>query len=139
MVRVRDEGVFDAPIDRIWKYLNDAPSHQHSITKLGPVLEQKGNAIKIAGQVKNPDGTWRKETYVMTMNPPTSFTLETVDGPMKGTKHTHTYTPQGNHTKVVVEGDFVNPGMDDAATRKAVLSYFETMFNEDNATLRKYK
>ena len=140
MVHVRDEGVFDAPIEKVWKYIQDMPNHQHQSTRLGPVLEQKGAALKIAGQVRNPDGkTWRKETYLMTLNPPLSFTLETLDGPMKGTKHTHSYTAQGDRTKVVVEGEFVNPSVDDANLRKGTLAYFEEVFSEDQASLRKYK
>jgi hypothetical protein len=45
----------------------------------------------------------------------------------------------GNKTKVLVEGDFTAQGMDDAATKKAVLGMFEMVFNEDNANLKNYK
>ena len=140
MVRIRDDGVFDAPIEKLWKYIGDAPSHQHRAIQLGQPVNQKGNAMTFKAKTLNPDGkTWRTETLVMTMNPPKGFTLETLDGPMKGTKHTHTYTAQGEKTKVVVEGDFFMQGADEAATRKGVLSYFAQTFAEDNAALQKYK
>jgi hypothetical protein len=64
---------------------------------------------------------------------------EVIAGPMKGTKHTHTYTPMGSKTKVVVEGDFVAQGLDDASTKKSVLAMLEMVFNEDNANLQKFK
>jgi hypothetical protein len=58
---------------------------------------------------------------------------------MKGSKHTHTYTPMGQKTKVVVEGEFTAQGLDDAATKKSVLAMLEMVFNEDNANLQKFK
>ncbi len=59
---------------------------------------------------------------------------------MKGSKHTHTYTPLGNKTKVVVEGEFVvPPGMTENAVRKNVLDYFAMTFEEDNSAVKKYR
>ena len=75
----------------------------------------------------------------MTMNPPTSMYTEVLSGPMKGSRHTHTYTAMGPKTKVVVEGEFVAQGMDDASIKKAVLGMLEMVFNEDNANLQKFK
>jgi hypothetical protein len=77
--------------------------------------------------------------WKMGFNPPKGFSLEITSGPMKGTKHTHTYTPMGNKTQVVVEGEFIAQGMDDASLKKAALGYLEQIFNEDGANLRKFK
>ncbi len=79
------------------------------------------------------------ESWKIAMSPPKSMSTEILSGPMKGTKHTHTYTPMGSKTKVEVEGDFIAQGMDDASTKKAVLSMLEIVFNEDNANLQKFK
>jgi hypothetical protein len=65
--------------------------------------------------------------------------MEFLSGPIKGSKHTHTYTPMGNKTKVVVEGEFVAQGVDDATMRKNALGMLEQLFNEDSANLRNYK
>jgi len=89
--------------------------------------------------IKNPDGSWYRENWKMSFNPPKSFDIEILSGPMKGTKHTHTYTPMGNKTKVVVEGEFIVQGADEALVRKAALGMFEKVFNEDSANLRSYK
>jgi hypothetical protein len=139
MVHVIDDGVFDAPVDKIWKYINDQNSHQHGAVKFTKVLEQSGNSMTVDLEAKNPDGSWHKETWKMTMSPPKSHHTEVIAGPMKGSSNTHTYTPMGDKTKVVVEGDYYAQGMDDASTKKAVLAMLDVVFNEDNANLKKYK
>ena len=139
MVHVSDEGVFDAPLEKIWRYLNDDKGHQHSSAKMSKVIDQSDKGMTAEFEVKNPDGSWRKETWKMGFNPPKGFSLEVTSGPMKGTKHTHTYTPMGNKTKVVVEGEFIAQGMDDASLKKAALRNLELVYNEDSANLRSYK
>src|SRR4030065_317175 len=104
MVHIRDDGVFDAPIDRIWKYMNDPNAHQHGSFQVTKDLEQKGTGRPAEAGRKNADGTVNTEKIRMTMTPPKGYDFEYLSGAMKGTKHTHTYTPQGDKTKVVVEG-----------------------------------
>lgn len=33
MVHIKDEGVFDAPVEKIWRYIND-DEHSHSAVKV---------------------------------------------------------------------------------------------------------
>lgn len=139
MVHVVDEGVFDEPVDKIWRFLADDNSHKHDMVKTTRVMEQSDKGMTAEIEVKNPDGSWRKETWKMTFNPPTSFGIEVTSGMMKGTRHKHTYTPMGAKTKVVVEGEFVAQGMDDAALKKAAMAMFEQVFNEDTAQLKSFK
>ena len=131
--------MFDAPLEKIWRFLNDDNSHQHSSLKFSKVLEQTDKGMTAEVDVKRPGEPSHKETWKMSFNPPNGFSLEITSGPMKGTKHSHTYTPMGNKTKVVVEGEFVAQGMDDASLKKAVLGMFEQVFNEDSAALKNYK
>ena len=109
MVHIRDDGVFDAPIDKLWKYIQDNSAHQHGAFVVQKVLEQKGSAMTVEAKLGNPDGTFNVEKLRLDYHPPKGFDLEYLSGPMKGSKHTHTYTPQGNKTRVVVEGEFVVP------------------------------
>lgn len=139
MVHITDDGIFDAPVDKVWKYLNDQNGHEHSGVRFTKVLEQSSKGMTVELEVKNPDGTWHKETWKMTMNPPKSHHTEVLAGPTKGSSNTHTYTPMGDKTKVVVEGEFFAQGMDEASTKKAALAMYEMVFNEDNANLKKYK
>jgi ligand-binding SRPBCC domain-containing protein len=137
MVHLKDDGVFDAPLEKVWRYLNDQNDHEHSAVRFTEVLEQSGKGMTV--EVKHPDGSSHKETWKMTQNPPKGFSTEVLSGPMKGTKHTHTYTPMGDKTKVEVEGEFYGQGMDDASVKKAALGFLEMVFNEDNANLKKFK
>lgn len=139
MVHVSDEGIFDEPLEKIWRFLSDDKGHQHSSVKVSKVIEQSDKGMTAEYEVKNSDGSWRKEIWKMSFNPPNGFSIEITSGPMKGTKHTHTYTPMGNETKVTVEGEFIGQGMDDAMMKKAALMMFEQAFNEDSALLKKYE
>jgi len=139
LVHVKDDGVFDAPIDKLWKYFNDNAAHNHTSFQVTKVLEQKGNAQTVMAKTRNAQGGFDTEKFLMTVNPPKGFSLEYLSGAMKGSKHTHTYTAQGNKTRVDVDGEFVAPGMDEGALRKGVLAYFAQAFEEDNANLKKYK
>jgi ligand-binding SRPBCC domain-containing protein len=139
MVHVTDDGIFDAPVEKVWKYLNDDKSHSHKGMKFTKVIEQSDKGMTAELEVKNPDGSTHMETWKFAFNPPKSHTIEVISGPTKGSKHTHTYIPMGNKTKVQVEGEFMVQGMDDASTKKAVLAMFEMLFNEDSANLKNFK
>lgn len=138
-MHIKDEGVFDAPVEKIWRYINDEHGHSHSGMKVTGMRDQTEKGLTLDLEVKHPDGSTHMESWKITMNPPTSMSTEVISGPTKGSRHTHTYTPMGPKTKVVVEGEFVAQGMDDASIKKAVLGMFEVVFNEDNANLQKYK
>src|SRR5271157_93906 len=139
MVHLKDEGVFDAPIDKIWKFLQSNEEHEHKSVKMSKVLEKSDKGMTMEAEMKTADGKTAMETLKFTFDPPKGFTLETISGPMKGTKHTHTYTPMGNKTKVVVEGEFYGQGMDDNVVRKVALAMLAEVFDEDNAALKNFK
>jgi hypothetical protein len=138
MVFVVDEGVFDAPIDRIWKYLQSPQDHLHDSIPRTEVLEQEGNTVKIRQTLKTPAGK-EEAVQMMTMDPPFGFRLETLEGSQKGSRNVHTYVPMGNKTKVIVAGDFRMQGMDETQTKKAILDYLSMVFDEDNRNLQNLK
>ncbi len=142
MVHVKDDGVFDASIDKIWKYLNDDKPgvHNHRSIVGSRTVEEKGNAVTQEWEMRNPDGkTTRKETWKMVFNPPTGFEMESLAGVSKGTRYVNNYTPTGNKTRVQVDGEFHMQGMDEATTKKAALGFLAEVFDEDSASLRKYE
>ncbi len=142
MVQVRDDGVYDAPVDKIWKFLQDETPgvHNHRAIVGAKTLEQKANSVTQEWEMRNPDGKGtRRETWRMTFNPPGGFEMESLAGASKGTKYTHHYTPMGNKTRVEVQGDFKMQGMDEAATRKAALGFLAQVFDEDTQSLRNYQ
>jgi len=140
MVYLKDEGVFDAPLEKIWRFLqDDNADHEHRSVRFSKVLEKSAKVMVVEMDSVSPDGKAFKQTAKFTFNPPKGFDMEFLSGPMTGTKHTHTYTPMGTQTKVEVVGDFKIQGLDEQATRKAVLAQLEQLFDEDNSALRKYK
>ena len=142
MVRIHDEGVFDAPLEKIWRYIqDDTPGlHKHRAIPSTKVLKEEGNTVVQEMQIVNADGKgthW--ETWRLTMNPPRGYQVEATDGPNKGTTFSQVYTPMGPKTRVDVDGDWKVPGQDDATIRKMTLAFLEEAFNEDSAALKKYK
>lgn len=134
-----DAGVFDGPVDKIWKLIQ---AHTpENISKIHPayqrlnVLSQTANVIEGEFTIKTPEGT-RIDRVRLNLNPPTSQTLEWLNGPMKESKCTFTYKQEGLRTRVVADGDMRIQGMDDASTKKIVTEFFDMAFNEDNTYLR---
>lgn len=142
MAHVKDEGVFDASLETIWKFLQDQTPgvHNHRMIRGMKTIDQKGSSFTQECELVNPDGkTTRKETWRMVFNPPQGFEMEVLAGISKGTKYSHRYTPLGNRTRVDVEGEFHIQGMDEASTRKAALGFLSEVFEEDRASLGRYK
>src|SRR2546423_1080398 len=86
MVHIRDEGVFDAPLEKIWKYIgDDTPGlHKHRAIPSTKVLSEEGNVVVQEMQMLNADGKgthW--ETWRLTMNPPRGYQVEAIAGPTK--------------------------------------------------------
>ena len=137
MVYVIDEGgVFDAPMDKIWKYLQSG-EHQHTSMK---VLnrEVSGNSVVITSE-RNMMGKTVRVKVKNTLYPPFGMVQEHLEGPTAGSRAFLYYTPKANRTGVTVVGDYVMAGMDEKGTRNAILGQLQTVFDEDNANLGKMK
>lgn len=135
MVYLFDEGsIFDAPIDKIWKYL-PSDQHQHSSMKLLS-RESTGNAVVITGE-RNIMGKLVKTKIKNTLYPPFGFVQEHLEGPTAGSRAFVYYVPKGNKTAITVVGDFRLEGADEQRTKDAVLAQLQVSFDEDNANLKK--
>jgi len=138
-----DDGMFEAPLDKVWKYLNTPEDvHKHKAFKsFKPQGQPTGNVMSFKAEVFNPDGkTTHDEVYEMTMTPPKGFSTTVKTGPLSGAKFTHTYVAKGDKTQVILEGEFPTmPGMDEKQTRAALAQYFDAVFTEDNANIKKFK
>ena len=140
MVHVSDDGVFDAPLEKVWKYLNDDTGHEHSAMKFTKVLEQSDKGMTVELEVKHPDGSSHMETWKMTMNPPKGHSTEVLSRTNERLqKHTHIH-PHGkqNQSHTLKENSTRKAWMT-TATKKAVLAMYEMVFNEDNTNLKNYK
>jgi hypothetical protein len=138
MVYVLDEGSeFDAPLERIWKYLQAEGEHDHKAIKTLGFEQQGENVVVITSEVTMPNLPPVRNKLKLTMFPPFGFIQEYLEGPMSGTRAFQYYIPKGNRTGVTVVGDFVGKGMDDDSVKRMALGFLELAFNEDNENLRK--
>ena len=135
MVYLFDEGsVFDAPIDKIWKYL-PSDQHQHSSMKLLS-RESTGNAVVITGE-RNIMGKLVRTKVKNTLYPPFGFVQEHLEGPTAGSRAFVYYVPKGNKTTITVVGDFRLEGADEQRTKDVVLAQLQVSFDEDNTNLKR--
>ena len=138
MVYILDEGsVFDAPIDKIWKYL-PSDNHRHNSMKMISREMTSSNTVVITAE-RNIMGKTARTKIQNTLYPPFGFVQEHLEGPTAGSKAFVYYTPKGTKTGITIVGDFVLSGMDEKTTRDAIMAGFQVTFDEDNANLKNLK
>src|SRR6476661_10698205 len=140
MVFIEDrEGIFDAPIDKVWKL---AKAHAIEGAKIHPsaknvTTETINEQVFINSWEEGINGQSVKIKMKGTIFYPLGIALEVIEGPFAGSTYFIYYIPLGNNkTNVVVAGDFrsqsVDPVVnDDERLRSIVLSKFEKVFHED--------
>ena len=137
MVHLLDEGSeFDASVEKVWKYLR-SEDHNHPSFK-NVSREVSGNVVTITSE-RIIMGKPVKVKIRNTLYPPVGYVSEHLDGPTAGSRAFLYYVPKGEKTAVTVVGDFVIAGLDEKATRDAVLAQMQITFDEDNANLRRMK
>ena len=138
MVYILDEGAeFDAPLERIWAYLQSETEHEHKAIKPVSMEMQGDNVAILTVDVSMPDMPTTRHKFKSTYYAPFGFVQEYMEGPMTGTKSFQYYIPRGEKTGVTVVGNFVVAGMDDDMTKRIATSFLDLAFNEDNQNLRK--
>jgi hypothetical protein len=138
MVYILDEGsVFDAPIDRLWKYL-PSDEHRHNSSKLISREMVNSNTVAITSE-RNFMGKMVRTKVKNTLYPPIGFVQEHLEGPTAGSKAFVYYIPKGNKTGITIVGEFLLSGMDEKATKDALMAQFQVSFDEDNANLKNTK
>jgi len=137
MVFLLDEGgVFDAPVDAIWKYLQ-SEGHQHSSMKLIS-RELTGNAVVITAERSIMGKTVRMKIK-NTLYPPFGMVQEHLEGPTAGSRAFVYYIPKGDKTGVTAVGDYRLEGADEQRTKEAIMAQLQIVFDEDNANIKKVK
>jgi hypothetical protein len=138
MVYILDEGsVFEAPIDKVWKYL-PSDEHRHNSMKLISREMTSSNTVIITAE-RSIMGKMVRTKLKNTLYPPLGFVQEYLEGPAAGSKAFVYFIPKGNKTGINVVGEFVLSGMDEKATRDAIVAQLQVSFDEDNANLKNTK
>jgi hypothetical protein len=140
VVFIIDQGsVFDAPMDKVWKYLNEADQEQHAHASMTNVqYSQEGEHGIMSFETPGPGGMMMKQKLKITMLPPVGWVMEYLEGPLAGSKSMQFYHAMGNKTGVTVVGEFVSKMMPENQIHGAVMQQLETAFNEDQANLKKF-
>jgi hypothetical protein len=137
MVFIFDEGSkFKAPMAKVWELNASEGKHAHPSLR-NQKVEMQGEHAILTYETQNPDGTWSTSKTRTTAYPPVGVVLEVIEGPLAGSKSFQYYTPKGNDTGVTVVGEFTGKGIPEAALKKAVMAFLDTVFNEDQKNLSK--
>jgi hypothetical protein len=137
MVYLIDEGsVFDAPIEKVWKYLQ-SDEHRHPSLKMIS-RELTGSAVVITAE-RTIMGKPVKVKIKNILYPPFGMVQEHLEGPTTGSRAFLYYIPKGDKTGVTIVGDFTISGLDDKSIRDVVMSQMQIVFDEDNANLKQMK
>ncbi|MCI4352181.1 MAG: hypothetical protein L3K14_02170 [Thermoplasmata archaeon] len=139
MVHIEDLGShFDAPLETVWKFIDSPVDHGEShANRRNLRAEPDGeNRMKTSWE-QNVQGNWVKVSNRVTMFPPVAMLIQSMEGPLAGSKFMFYYTPKGEKTGINVIGDFHSKMVPPAELEKVVLGNLETAFNEDSAAIRK--
>jgi hypothetical protein len=134
-----DDGIIDAPIEKVWKLIeahNDPKNHIHAgIVSMKAHPQGDGSVLAdvvTKGEKGNVDHKWK-----FTMKPPHAQIVEMIDGPMKGSWITTTYVPLGNKTRFVTVADWKIQGVtDEKMLLKLCNDFMEGGFEEDSRFLK---
>lgn len=134
MVYLLDEGsVFDAPVDKIWKYLQSQGHQHHSIKVLN--REVSGNSVVLTSE-RNILG---KTVIVKVRNilyPRFGMVQEYLEGPLQGSRAFLYYIPKGDKTGVTIVGDYIMSGANEQTIREVIEKQAQLSFDEDNENLK---
>jgi hypothetical protein len=141
IIPIQDDGIFDQPLEKIGRFNHDPQApHAHAAILSQKVVKTEGNQVWVEGRMANfGSGGTHFAKWVLTVDPPTAYTLEYTDGPQKGSWFTNSYTALGTRrTRVEVEGEFEIRGLDEPRLRRYVLAFFAQAFAEDVMNLQGY-
>ena len=135
MVYILDEGSeFDAPIEKVWQYLQSQTHSHPSIKSLGREVE--GNSVVLTSE-RNILGKTHRVKVKNTIYRPFGILQEYLEGPLAGSKAFLYYIPKGDKTGVTVVGEYVMKDVDDETVKRAVLAQAQVVFDEDNANMKR--
>ena len=128
--------VFPTTTETILRYMSTG-DHHHTAFKSHELVSLEGNVVTLEAEVYNPDGSTFATTIVHRLDPPNGVETTMHGGPFDGARFTHSYTPDGDQTRVDLEGDFPSmEGMPEADELAMIDGFFSAIFAEDTETLK---
>jgi hypothetical protein len=136
MVHIHDEGSeFDASVDVVWSYLDSGHRGIHKSFRNLKVVNISQNSDLITAEQKM-GGQWMKNTSRVIEFRPLGVSIETLVGPLAGSKQFAYYTPKGNKTAITVVGEFVSRDIPESQLVSMVNEMLQEIYDEDVAGLR---
>lgn len=139
MVHIEDLGSqFDASIEDVWKFLQSPDDHgvSHPDRRNVTGAPDPEGGMRVTWE-QNVQGKWVPVANRVTMFPPVALLVDSLEGPLAGSKFLMYYRPNGAKTGVSVIGDFHSKVIPAAQLEPMVLASLEQAYNEDNAALRR--
>jgi hypothetical protein len=141
MVRITDEegSQFDAPLETIWKYLQDPEAHggAHRNSR-NRTMKPLSETSFVVSWEQNMNGTWVRVANRITVFPPLGMAAEAIEGPLAGSKMFTVYTPRGPRTEIAVYGDMKSSVVPASQLEATVRAAWELAFNEDAEGIRAF-
>jgi hypothetical protein len=138
MVYVKDEGsTFDAPIDYVWKYIQEDKAHDAAHkTSRNPKFEKVSEITFLYSSERLLRGNWAPDRMRISMFPPVSVAIEFLDGVLAGSKLVYVYTPRGEKTGIDAYGEFHSKTLPPAELDTVAREFLDTEFRDDAPVIR---
>lgn len=137
MVFLRDEeSVFDAPLEKIWRFLGSGDGHSTAHEHRSQRRERLGENSGRYTWEQSFLGALTRFTMRWTAFYPVGIAYEVLEGPFQGSNFFLFYTPKGERTGVSVVGEFVSPTIPEDELAAAVDRFFSLEFEQDNRAIQ---
>jgi len=140
LVFILDEGsVFDAPVDKIWRFMQTPGDHHRHASMINRSFEMEGNSTILSFDAETLGGTKTRVKIKSTPLVPVGRMLEYIEGPLAGSKVMSYYVPMGDKTGVTIVGEYVSRSIPENQLKSTVMAQLEKSFYEDNENLKNFK
>jgi hypothetical protein len=140
LVFILDEGsVFDAPVDKIWRFMQTPGEHHKHGSMTNVRREMDGNSALLSFDAEGPGGAKTLVRIKSTPLLPVGRMMEYIEGPLAGSRAFSYYVPMGDKTGVTIVGEYVSRSIPENQLKSTVMAQLEKSFNEDNENLKNFK
>jgi hypothetical protein len=137
MVFFEDTGaIFDAPLDRVWKYLHsERHGHAHARNARNFEVKETVGPTTLISAERHLHGKWTTFVSKSSDFPPLCIVVEEIEGDFAGTKFVILYRPEGNVTRIDVYGDVQSKTFPEPEARRIFLELLQGAYEDDEKAI----
>lgn len=128
---VDDGGVFDAPLEEVWRFVSSPEAHSGAHRHRGTARRRLSENVGEYSWEQPFDGGTARFTMRWTAFVPLGVAYEVLEGPFAGSRFFLYYTPRGARTAVTVVGEFVSSTIPLDRLEAVVRRFFATEYEQD--------